>query len=79
MNAVTACPSCGVVAMHYLRAPNPNNDGRPRRITGPDGEYVEFRVWGRRPIDERRYRAIRECQKCRHTWGIHPKPKDTTR
>ena len=67
--ATCACPRCRLVATHTLRAPNPNNDGSPIRITRDDGETTEIRMWGTTRLDERQYEAIRTCGGCGNTWG----------
>lgn len=78
MNVVDACPRCGVVALHYLRAPDPRRTGAARTIVRPDGETTELRLWGGE-LDERNFEAIRVCRQCSHTWGINELPKGTNR
>jgi len=66
--AICACPRCSLVATHQLRAPNPKNDGSPRRIDHGNGEYTEIRLWGGQ-MDERQYEVIRTCSGCGNKWG----------
>ena len=67
--ATCACPRCGLVATHTLRAPNPKNDGPDFRIKHADGEITTIHLWGTTRLDERQYEAIRTCSECGNTWG----------
>lgn len=77
-----ACPYCGHVGLHPMRAPNPE----PPVVASPAEEREETisRTWdGRVAVhyvprdkydrdDERGLETVRECTKCLKAWGILP-------
>jgi hypothetical protein len=69
--AFTACPKCGHMDHHGLRAPLPKPEPGPVRVASDRiGRLFEVVRWdGMTGPDESMYEVIRNCTACQHEWG----------
>lgn len=68
--AACACPRCGYLAVHHMRAPRPKPERGPVRVSNWNDMILEWHSWGGiTGPDESRYEVMRTCTECGHSWG----------
>lgn len=80
--AMTQCPKCGQLDIHWMRPPKPKPMPGPVRVI-EDGNYddtllafmekprtFEVHRWdGMTGLDESMFEVMRVCRECSHEWG----------